>query len=105
MSSQHLENDLDLVGQARSNMRENRILTAIFGIEIPEKYYYCPIISNLIAHFNLEVNILAAFLGKTTERRGWFELQLRGTELEIESALVYLSVIDILPKHLKVCRD
>jgi hypothetical protein len=98
---QHSENKIESL----TNNNDRQILTIVFGIEIPEQYYHCPIVGNLVSHFNLEVNILAAFLGKATERRGWFDLELRGTADRIESALVYLSVIDVIPINVKVCSN
>jgi hypothetical protein len=98
----HPENEFE--PQPDNNNNTRQMLTVFFGLEIPEKYYRCPIISNLIAHFDLEVNILAAFLGKTTERRGWFDLELRGTAEQIDSALIYLSIIDIPLRNLQISR-
>jgi ABC-type methionine transport system ATPase subunit len=98
-NSEHFFNS-EIELQSRQNT--SQLLKVILGIQIPEKYYRCPIISHLSSYFNLEVNILAAFLGNATERRGWFNLELRGTAEQIDSALVYLSVLDVPPLHLEV---
>jgi hypothetical protein len=45
------------------------------------------------------VNILAAMLGANAQGDGWFDLLLRGNSQEIDSALIYLSDLDIEILH------
>lgn len=64
-------------------------------LRIPQKYYLEPVISRLVADFNLKLNIIAAILGKDGQGDGWFDLELKGNHRQIDSALVYLSELDI----------
>ena len=64
-------------------------------IRIPQEYHQQPIISQLAAKHNLEVNILAAILGGNAVGDGWFYLQISGSSEEINNALIYLSDLDI----------
>jgi hypothetical protein len=41
------------------------------------------------------VNITAAVLGANGNGDGWFDLDLQGTNPEIESAMTYLSELDL----------
>jgi ABC-type methionine transport system ATPase subunit len=74
---------------------ENRYKSILIGIRIPKKYHQEPIVSHLASKFNLEVNIVAAILGKNAQGDGWFNLELRGHYREIDSALIYLNELDI----------
>jgi len=64
-------------------------------IRIPKSYHQEPIISQIASRYKLDVNILAAILGKNGEGDGWFDLLLRGKSQEIDSALIYLAELDI----------
>jgi hypothetical protein len=41
------------------------------------------------------VNIAAALLGANARDDGWFDLELRGTSPQIQSALTYLDEMDL----------
>jgi hypothetical protein len=64
-------------------------------IRIPKDYHNEPIISRLISHHGLTVNISAALLGANARDDGWFDLELRGTGEQIRSALIYLDELDL----------
>jgi len=53
------------------------------------------ILSNLIAHHGLSVNILAALLGSDSQHDGWFDLELRGTAEQVEAGLNYLRDLNL----------
>lgn len=65
-------------------------------INIPQRYHQAPIISHLCNYYGLEVNIIAAKLSTDTGMDGCFDLQLLGTNHQIETALNYLSILDIV---------
>jgi ABC-type methionine transport system ATPase subunit len=75
--------------------KHNRPTQTRIRIRIPQKYQDAPVISNLASHHNLDINILAAVLGKNGIGDGWFDLQLNGHSEQIDSALIYLSELDI----------
>lgn len=78
-----------------NNLHDRRPQEVRIAVRIPRNFYQEPIISQLASRHHLEVNIVAAILGKSGEGDGWFDLQLRGDSHQIDSALVYLSDLDI----------
>jgi hypothetical protein len=64
-------------------------------LRIPQKYYLDPVISKLVSHFKLNVNLIAATLGKGGQGDGWFDLKLQGDFQQINNALTYLADLDI----------
>jgi len=46
----------------------------------------------LVSHYGLAVNIAAALLGANARDDGWFDLELLGTQQQIQSALIYFDV-------------
>ena len=62
---------------------------------IPKNYHEEPVISRLVSHHGLIVNIKAALLGANARDDGWFDLELRGTDSQIQSALVYFNELDL----------
>jgi ABC-type methionine transport system ATPase subunit len=75
--------------------RNNRKTQMRLRIRIPKTNYQEPVISNLISQYHLDINILAAFLGVEARDDGWFDLQLNGEAEQINSALIYLSDLDV----------
>ncbi len=69
--------------------------TARIKIRIPKDYHQEPVISRLVSQHGLTVNILAALLSANAREDGWFDLELRGTALQIQSALVYFNELDL----------
>jgi hypothetical protein len=78
-----------------NNLDDRRPKEVHIAIKIPRSFHQEAIISKLASGHNLEINILAAILGKNAEGDGWFDLQLRGDPKQIDSALVYLSDLNI----------
>jgi len=64
-------------------------------LRIPKAYQREPIISNLITRYGLKVNIAAALLGANGQEDGWFDLDLHGTQAQIQSALIDLNDLDL----------
>ncbi len=64
-------------------------------LRIPKRYQQEPIISNLITQHGLTINIRAALLGANAREDGWFDLELHGPSIQIESALMYLNDLDL----------
>ncbi|BAW95937.1 hypothetical protein NIES970_08560 [[Synechococcus] sp. NIES-970] len=59
-------------------------------VQIPKQYQQDPIITQLAVKFAVQVNILAATLGRDTSVSGWFDLQISGTDQAIKNTLLYL---------------
>ena len=64
-------------------------------IRIPKNYHDEPVISRLISHYGLTVNITGALLGANARDDGWFDLELRGSSEQIRSALLYFNELDL----------
>lgn len=64
-------------------------------IRIPKQYQEEPVISRLISHHGVTVNIAAALLGANARDDGWFDLELIGTTRQLQSALTYLDEMDL----------
>jgi len=86
-------NKLNALNLDRSD--RNRPTQTRLKIKIPKHYHHEPVISYLTSHHHLKVNILAAMLGANAQGDGWFDLELIGTSQEIDSALIYLSELDV----------
>jgi ABC-type methionine transport system ATPase subunit len=78
-----------------NNLHDRRPKEIRIALRIPRSFHQEPIISQLASRHNLEVNIVAAILGKSAEGDGWFDIQLRGNSKQIDSALIYLSDLNI----------
>jgi NIL domain len=64
-------------------------------IRIPQHYHREPVISRLVSQYGLIVNITAAILGANAKGDGWFDLQLVGTNAQIQGGLDYLHELDL----------
>ena len=64
-------------------------------LRIPKEYHQEPILSRLISQHGLTVNFNAALLATKTTEDGWFDLELQGTQTQIQSALIYLHDLDV----------
>ena len=64
-------------------------------IRIPKHFHQEPVISHLISDYGLTVNITAAILGANANGDGWFDLNLQGSQAQIENALTYLAELDL----------
>jgi ABC-type methionine transport system ATPase subunit len=100
-SSKILKEPIGRLNMIHHNLRqlfglqpEKAIQTRI-KIKIPQTYHTEPIISQLAVNFKLQVNLIAAILGKDGDGDGWFELQLQGYQQQIDRAINYLTRLDI----------
>ncbi len=75
--------------------QEPRTTQIRIRIRIPRNYHQEPVISQLISHYHLIVNITAAQLGDNTQYDGLFELELKGAAQQIQDALIYLNELDL----------
>jgi ABC-type methionine transport system ATPase subunit len=64
-------------------------------LRIPKHYHQEPVISELVSRHHLTVNITAAILGANANGDGWFDLELRGAQTDIQEALFYLNELDL----------
>lgn len=62
---------------------------------IPPEYNSVPIISRLVSHHEVTVNISGASLAADSTQDGWFDLELEGSNPQIQSALTYLDEMDL----------
>ena len=77
----------------------NRPIQVRFRLRVPRKYHQEPIIFQLGSRHNLKVNILAALLGEKGQDSGWFDVLVSGSSQDIDSALIYLSDLDVEVLH------
>ena len=73
---------------------DTRPVTKDIKIRIPEDLHSEPVISQLILQYGITVNIVSATLG-INAGSGWFHLSLRGTQGQIQTAIIYLNDLDI----------
>lgn len=71
-----------------------RPVTQDIKIRIPEDLHGEPVISQLISQYGITVNIVSATLGAKAGS-GWFHLNLRGSQAQIQTAIAYLNDLDI----------
>lgn len=83
------------VTEENETLALNRPTHTRIRVRIPKEYNDEPIISRLISHYGVTVNIAAALLGANARDDGWFDLELRGTTPQIQSALTYLDEMDL----------
>ncbi len=74
---------------------DTRIAHTRIRIRIPKTLHQEPVISKLVSHHGLTVNIAAAILGNNANGDGWFDLDLQGTGDRIQNALTYLNELDL----------
>lgn len=74
---------------------DNRPTQIRIRIRISQKYYHEPVISQLISEYGLNVNVNAALLPANAPNDGWFDLELRGSNKQIQRALIYLNQLDV----------
>ncbi len=73
----------------------DRLTQARITMRVPQSNHKEPIISRLVSEHGVTVNIVAAILGENAKEDGWFNLELEGSEHQIQSALVYLKEMDL----------
>jgi ABC-type methionine transport system ATPase subunit len=82
-----------------SSTNDNRHIQHRIRVQIPKTYHQEPIISDLITHYGVTVNITAALLSANAKEDGWFDLELRGTVNQVHSALEYLHDLNLKTWH------
>jgi len=75
---------------ANSDLQNKRI-----RLKIEHEYHQEPVISHLISDYGLTVNIRAALLAADAVGGGWFDLDLQGTENQIQDGLTYLRNLEL----------
>ncbi len=65
-----------------------------FQIRIPKEYRDIPVIGTLITKYGLTVNIAGAILPFASLEDGWFELELRGSAVQLRAGVQYLKELD-----------
>lgn len=83
------------LGVDSNSLEDNRQTTTRVKIRIPKEYHQEPVISRLVSHYGVTVNITGALLGANARDDGWFDLELRGTSRQIASALTYINELDL----------
>jgi ABC-type methionine transport system ATPase subunit len=78
-----------------NSTEDNRPTKTRVRVRIPKEYHEEPVISRLVSHYGVTVNITGALLGANARDDGWFDLQLQGTTRQIKSALTYLDELDL----------
>ncbi len=78
-----------------SNPKTDELVKTRIQFKIPQTYHQEPIIYNLILDYKLRVNLISAILGKDGLGGGCFDLELQGYRQQIESALNYLSQLNV----------
>ncbi|BAY98047.1 hypothetical protein NIES37_19950 [Tolypothrix tenuis PCC 7101] len=76
-------------------MTNNNSLTKRIRVRIPKDYHQEPVISRLVSDYGVTVNITAAILGANAVGDGWFDLELQGTDAQIQSALTHLNELSL----------
>lgn len=74
---------------------DNILTNKRIRLRIPKDYHQEPVISRLVSEYGLTVNIVAAILGANAVGDGWFDLDLQGTDTQIQSGLNYLQEIEL----------
>lgn len=74
---------------------DTRVTQKRIRIRIPKHYHQEPVISYLVSHYQVTVNITAAILGANANGDGWFDLELRGLNSNIQDALNYLQDLNL----------
>ena len=69
---------------------ENTLINKRIRVRITQDHHQEPVISRLVSEYGLTVNIKAAILGQNAVGDGWFDLDIQGTETQIENGLTYL---------------
>jgi len=74
---------------------DNRPTKLRIKLRIPKNFHEEPVISRLVANHGITVNIAGALLGANARDDGWFDLELRGTQQQIQAALAYLQKLEL----------
>lgn len=86
---------IDMEVTVTSSTQGDRHIQTRIRVRIPKQYHQDPIISDLIRQYGVTVNITAALLSVNAKEDGWFDLELRGTVAQVQSALGYLNDLNL----------
>jgi len=78
-----------------TEFQDGRRMQSRIQVRIPKHFHKKPVISRLVSQWGVTVNITAAQLGDRIPQEGCFELEIRGTAYQIESALSYLDQLNV----------
>ena len=84
---------LSLVSSVYTKSQVTQIRLRIY---IPKCHLQTPVISQLISAYGLVVNITKAMLQPNTVQEAYFDIELRGTEVQISSGLAYLESLNLI---------
>ncbi|MBE9034570.1 NIL domain-containing protein [aff. Roholtiella sp. LEGE 12411] len=82
-----------------TDILDNRRTQTRIQVYIPKGLHEQPVISRLVSHYGITVIIAAAQVSANVPECSCFELELRGTASQIESALTYLDELDLEVLH------
>ncbi|MBE9205690.1 NIL domain-containing protein [Nostoc sp. LEGE 06077] len=74
---------------------EDTLKSKRIRLRIPKDYHQEPVISHLVSDYGLTVNITAAILGANAVGDGWFDLELKGIDTQIQDGLSYLQNLQL----------
>ncbi|MTJ29221.1 NIL domain-containing protein [Aphanizomenon sp. UHCC 0183] len=74
---------------------ENTLINKRIRVRITQDHHQEPVISRLVSESGLTVNIKAAILGQNAVGDGWFDLDIQGTETQIQNGLNYLQELKL----------
>jgi ABC-type methionine transport system ATPase subunit len=74
---------------------DNSLTHQRIRVRITKNYHQEPVIYRLVSEYGLTVNIKAAFLEQDTISDGWFDLELQGTEAQIQNGLAYFEQLKL----------
>ncbi len=85
--------------KSTTDIGDNRRTETLIQVRIPKDLHEEPVISRLVSHYGVTVMIMAAQVSTNALEHSCFDLQLRGTISQIESALTYLDELDLEILH------
>ncbi|MBG1259414.1 NIL domain-containing protein [Nostoc commune] len=93
--NKHQTNSQTRLSLVSSVDKKSQITQIRLRIYIPKCYLQVPVISQLISAYGLVVNITKAMLQPNTDKEGYFDIELRGTEPQISRGLDYLESLNL----------
>lgn len=81
--------------EATTQLETDRLTQTRIKVRIPKDLHEEPVISRLVSHHGVTVNITGALLSANARDDGWFDLELQGKPSQIQSALTYLDELNL----------
>ena len=81
--------------KSTDQLATDRLTQTRIRVRISKDLHAEPVISRLVSHHGVTVNIAAALLSANARDDGWFDLELQGKSSQIQSALTYLDELDL----------